>query len=283
MKDIVFLIKCPDRKGLLAAISEFFFKNGFNILECRQYTDTVHQLYFTRIKLDGSDLKTSRHDLENMFAEFGAPLELNWSVHYSDYRHRVALMVSKATHCLYDLLERYTEKELSCEIPLVISNHPDLEYIADQFRVPFYCLPVINKDKAAQEKEVLALLKRNHIDLVVMARYMQILSSEFIEAIEVPVINIHHAFLPAFEGGDPYTRAYERGVKMIGATAHYATADLDRGPIIAQDVEPITHEHTPNELKRIGKDIERLVLYRALRYHLDHRIIVSNNRTIVFK
>ena len=283
MKDIIFLIKCPDRKGLLAAISSFFYNHGFNVLECRQYTDTVHQLYFTRIKLDGSDLKMSRHDLEAIFAEFGQPLELNWSVHYSDYHHRVALMVSKATHCLYDLLERYTEKELPCEIPLIISNHPDLEYIADQFRVPFYCLPVINKDKAAQEKEVLELLKRNHVDLVVMARYMQILSADFIQSVGVPIINIHHAFLPAFEGGDPYTRAYERGVKMIGATAHYATADLDRGPIIAQDVEPITHEHTPSDLKRIGRDIERLVLYRALRYHLDHRIIVSNNRTIVFK
>lgn len=283
MKEIIFLIKCPDQKGLLAGISSFFYDNGFNILECRQYTDTINSLYFTRIKLAGEDLKTSRRNLEHSFGEFGKTFGFEWSVHYSDHRPKVALMVSKASHCLYDLLERYTEKELHCEIPLVISNHPNLEYIADQFRVPFYALPIAGKTKAEHEQEVLTLLRRHHIDLVVLARYMQILSADFITELDRPIINIHHAFLPAFEGGDPYTRAYERGVKMIGATAHYATADLDRGPIIEQSVEPITHEHTPDDLKRLGRDIERLVLYSSVRHHLENRIIVSNNRTIVFK
>ncbi len=283
MQDIIFLIKCPDQKGLLANISSFFYNNGFNILQCRQYTDTINNEYFMRIQLDAAGLQTSRRELEKKFGEFGKGYALEWSIHYSDYRPKVAVMVSKASHCLYDLLERYTEKELHCEISLVLSNHPTLEYIADQFRVPFFCLPVNADIKGEQERKIISLLDKHHIDLVIMARYMQILSPEFINRYPQRIINIHHAFLPAFEGGDPYRRAYERGVKMIGATAHYATADLDRGPIIAQDVEPITHEHTPNNLKQIGKDIERLVLSRAVRYHLEHRIIVANNRTVIFK
>ncbi len=283
MKDIIFLIKCPDQKGLLANISSFFYNSGFNILQCRQYTDTINNEYFMRIQLDAAGLQTSRRELEETFGGFAKSYALEWSIHYSDYRPKVAVMVSKASHCLYDLLERYTEKELHCEIALVLSNHPTLEYIADQFRVPFFSLPVNADNKGEQEKKVISLLDKHHIDLVIMARYMQILSADFINRYPERIINIHHAFLPAFEGGDPYRRAYERGVKMIGATAHYATADLDRGPIIAQDVEPITHEHTPDNLKQMGQDIERLVLSRAVRYHLEHRIIVANNRTVIFK
>ncbi len=283
MDKIVFLIKCPDQKGLLAGISSYFADRGFNILQCRQHTDSIDQLYFMRLTLDGHDLKTSRRELEEEFAAFAEPLKLNWSVYYSDCKPKVCVMVSKTSHCLYDLLERYNENELHCEIPLIISNHPTLEYIADQFKVPFFSLPVEKGKKEEQEKKVLNLLKKHHIDLVVMARYMQILSSDFIESLPGKIINIHHAFLPAFEGGDPYTRAYERGVKMIGATAHYATADLDRGPIIEQDVERVSHQNTPEDMKRIGKDIERLVLSRAVKYHLEHRIIISNNRTVIFK
>ncbi len=283
MDKIVFLIKCPDQKGLLSRISSYFADRGFNILQCRQHTDSIDGLYFMRLTLDGHDLKTSRRELEKEFTAFAEPLKLIWSVHYSDYKPKVCVMVSKTSHCLYDLLERYNEDELHCEIPLIISNHPTLEYIGDQFKVPFFCLPVEKGKKAEQEKRVLDLLKKHHIDLVVMARYMQILSADFIESLPGKIINIHHAFLPAFEGGDPYTRAFERGVKMIGATAHYATADLDRGPIIEQDVERVSHQNTPDDMKRIGKDIERLVLSRAVKYHLEHRIIISNNRTVIFK
>lgn len=282
MNNIIFLIKCPDQKGLLAKISSFFYDNGFNILQCRQHTDTIENEYFMRIKLDGADLRSSRRDLERTFGEFAGGLSLEWSVHYSDCKPKVAIMVSKTAHCLYDLLERHNESEIHCVIPLIVSNHPTLEYVADQFKIPFHCIPV-KHDRREQERQVIELLRKHHIDLVVMARYMQILSGDFINAFSGRIINIHHAFLPAFEGGDPYTRAYERGVKMIGATAHYATADLDRGPIIEQDVERVNHQHTPAELKRIGKDIERLVLARAVKDHLENRIIISNNRTIVFR
>ncbi|MCF6176545.1 MAG: formyltetrahydrofolate deformylase [Victivallaceae bacterium] len=281
--NIIFLIKCPDHTGLLANISSFFYNSGFNILQCRQYTDTINEKYFMRIQLDGDGLKSSRRELETEFDAFAAEYDLEWSVHYSDYRPRVAIMVSKTSHCLYDLLERHTEGDIHCEIPLVISNHPNLEYIADQFKVPFYCLPVKKGERKQQEAAVLKLLSQHHIDLVVMARYMQILSNDFIAHYPEQIINIHHAFLPAFEGGDPYRRAYERGVKIIGATAHYATTDLDGGPIIVQDVEHISHEHTPADLKQIGKDVERLVLARAVKYHLENRILVSDNHTVVFK
>ena len=191
-------------------------------------------------------------------------------------------MVSKTSHCLYDLLMHAEEGDLNCRIPLIISNHPDLESVADRFRIPFYCCPMVPDGKAAQEERVLDLLKRHRIDLVVLARYMQILSDHFIEQFPQRIINIHHAFLPAFQGGNPYERAWERGVKMIGATAHYATAELDEGPIIEQDVERISHENDPADLKNIGKDIERRVLTRAVRAHLEHRVITSGCRTIVF-
>jgi formyltetrahydrofolate deformylase len=191
-------------------------------------------------------------------------------------------MVSKTSHCLYDLLQKKQEEDLTCEIPLIISNHPDLEFVADQFKIPFYCLPVTKETKKEQEQKVLELLSKHHIDLIVMARYMQILTEDFINAYPNRIINIHHAFLPAFQGARPYFRAYERGVKLIGATAHYATGDLDEGPIIDQDVERVTHECSPDDLKRIGKDIERRVLSNAVRAHLDNQIIVTNNRTIVF-
>ena len=194
----------------------------------------------------------------------------------------MAIMVSRASHCLYDLLMNADEGHLDCRIPLIVSNHPDLEQVAQRFRIPFFCFPIEKGRKEEQEAKVLDLFERHHIDLVVMARYMQILSDEFIAHYPERIINIHHAYRPAFQGGNPYERAWERGVKMIGATAHYATAELDEGPIIEQDVERITHESDPDDLKEIGKDIERRVLTRAVRAHLEHRVITSGRRTIVF-
>ncbi len=281
-KKAVFLIKCSDRKGLLAEITTFFYSRTFNILHCQQYTDMHENLYFMRIKLDISDLPCTRREFEEDFSRFAEQFQLEWRVFYLDRIQRMALMVSKTSHCLYDLLVHAQDGDFQCEIPLIISNHPDLETVADQFRVPYFYCPIRNGDKAAQEKEILDLLSKYDVDLVVLARYMQILSNDFVTRYPERIINIHHAFLPAFQGGNPYERAWARGVKMIGATAHYATPDLDEGPIIEQDVERITHEAEPEDLKRIGKDIERRVLSRAVRAHLDHRIICSGRRTIVF-
>jgi formyltetrahydrofolate deformylase len=234
-----------------------------------------------RIKLDVAGLSSSRKDLETRFDAFGRQFELEWSVRYSDYVPRVCVMVSKADHCLYHLLVRQRDGQLKCEIPLVIGNHPDLEFVAGQFRVPFYCLPVKEGLQEEQERQVLEHLDRQHIDLVVLARYMRILSPAFIERYASRIINIHHAFLPAFQGANAYLRAYERGVKMIGATAHYATAKLDEGPIIEQGVERVTHEYTPEAMARIGRDIESVVLTRAVKAH-PNRIIVAGNRAVVF-
>ena len=235
-----------------------------------------------RIRIDLADMTITRQYLEESFAGLAKELKLDYTVNYTADVKKVAIMVSKTSHCLYDLLMHHSEGELDCDIPLIISNHPDLELVADRFQIPYYCFPMFPGKKAEQEAQVLELLKKHHIDLVVMARYMQVLSDDFISKYPNRIINIHHAFLPAFQGGNPYPRAWERGVKMIGATAHYATADLDEGPIIEQDVERINHENTPNELKNIGKDIERRVLTRAVTAHLEHRIITTGCRTVVF-
>ena len=282
MKKAVFLIRSNDRKGLLSGISTFFYQQGFNILHCQQYTDNCENLYFMRVCLDITDMPVTRKQLAGSFEEYAKTLNLEYSLHYSDEPQRMAIMVSKTSHCLYDLLMHAEEGDLDCRIPLIISNHPDLESVADRFRIPYFCCPMEKGKKAEQEAKVIDLLKSHRIDLVVMARYMQILSDDFIAHFPLRIINIHHAFLPAFQGGNPYERAWERGVKMIGATAHYATAELDEGPIIEQDVERISHMNLPEDLKRIGKDIERRVLTRAVRAHLEHRVIVSGRRTIVF-
>ncbi len=282
MNKIIFLIQTNDQKGLLADITGYFYAKGFNILHCQQHTDSRAKKYFMRLELDMNDLTSSRQELLEGFSQFADTRSLTWSCHFSDNIQRVALMASKTSHCLYDLIMRQKEGDIKCEIPLIISNHPDLEYVADQFKIPFYCLPVRKENKQEQEQQVIALLKKHHIDLVVLARYMQILTSDFITPYAGRIINIHHAFLPAFQGANPYLRAYQRGVKMIGATAHYATEDLDQGPIIEQDVVRVNHELTPAGLKHVGKDVERLVLYRAVQAHLEQRVIISGNRTVVF-
>ena len=279
---VTFLIKCPDQKGLVAKITTFFYEKGFNILSCQQYANAIEDTYFMRIRLNAAGTNISKEALENNFLELAAPLKLDWSVNYGDKKQNMAIMVSHTSHNLYDLLERQKEGLLDCNITMVISNHDKLRHVAEMFKVPFYYLPVTKETKTVQEAQVIELLDANKVDLVVMARYMQILSSDFINHYPERIINIHHSFLPAFQGANPYKKAYERGVKLIGATAHYATEDLDEGPIIEQDVEPVTHESTPTTLKRIGADIERLVLARAVKNHLNNQIIVSGNRAIVF-
>jgi formyltetrahydrofolate deformylase len=279
---VTFLIKCPDQKGLVATITSFFYEKGFNILSCQQYANAIEDTYFMRIRLNAAGTNISKETLENNFLELATPLSLNWSINYGDKKQNVAIMVSHTSHNLYDLLARQKEGLLDCNITMVLSNHDKLRHIADMFKVPFYHLPVTKETKKVQEAQVIELLDTNKIDLVVMARYMQILSSEFINHYPERIINIHHSFLPAFQGANPYKKAYERGVKLIGATAHYATEDLDEGPIIEQDVERVSHESTPTTLKSIGADIERLVLARAVKNHLNNQIIVAGNRAIVF-
>lgn len=281
MKAIVLLIQCADQKGLLAGITGFFAERGYNILHCQQYTDTDHGRYFMRIKVEDEG-QIPRETLQKQFGLLAETMHLTWSVHYTDMPYRVALLVTRASHCPYDLLLRELEGELKCDIPVIIGNHPDLEQMARQFNKPFYHLPITKETKQQQEAQIKALLAEYTIDLVVMARYMQILSEPFVKEFAGKVINIHHGFLPAFQGAKPYHQAYERGVKLIGATAHYATAELDEGPIIEQDVERVRHDNSPEDLVMIGKDIERLVLARAVKAHIEHRIIVSGRRTIVF-
>ena len=279
---VTFLIKCPDQKGLVAKITNFFFEKGFNILSCQQYVNSVEDTYFMRIRLNADGTEISKKKLEKSFLELAEPLQFKWSVNYEDKTQNIAIMVSHTSHNLYDLLERHKEGKLDCNVTMVISNHEKLRPVAAMFNIPFYHLPITKETKTLQEAKVIELLDSNNVDLVVMARYMQILSTEFINHYPERIINIHHSFLPAFQGANPYKKAYERGVKLIGATAHHATEDLDEGPIIEQNVERVTHESTPTTLKRIGSEIERLVLAKAVKCHLNHQIIVSGNRAIVF-
>lgn len=279
---ITVLIKCEDQKGLVAKITNFFFNEGFNILSCQQHVNKMENKYFMRIHLKAEEVELSREKLEIKFDNLAKQLDISYSMHYESTKKKVAIMVSHTSHCLYDLLERHREGNLDCSIEMVISNHDKLRTISEMFGIPYYHLPVDKSDKSNQEKQVISLLEEQNIDLIIMARYMQILSAEFINKFPERIINIHHSFLPAFQGANPYQRAYERGVKIIGATAHYATLDLDEGPIIEQGVERVTHESTTKTLKRIGSDIERLVLAKAVKWHLQNQIIVSDNRAIVF-
>lgn len=276
------LVCCPDRKGLVAALAQVLYGHGANILDADQHTDPVAGQFFQRIKFDLSELHTDRTSLETAISEVAQRFSMNWRIADGRSRSRTAIFVSKYDHCLYDLLLRQRAGELSTDIPLIISNHPDLEPVAKQFDVPFRHLPITKGAKRAQEEDALALLQAEQIELVVLARYMQILTDDFLKAYSGQVINIHHSFLPAFMGSKPYHRAFERGVKLIGATAHYATADLDEGPIIEQDVVRCSHRDSVQDLVRKGRDLEKVVLARAVRWHLDDRILVYDNKTVVF-
>lgn len=279
---ITFLIQCADSKGIIAKVTSFFYEEGFNILSCQQFTDNIEDAYYMRISLDANDVSFKKKELHHRFSKVADELSFNWSVHYSDQQNNVAILASKTTHCLYDLLEKHREGKLRCDIPIVIANHDSVRHVVEQFNIPFIHLSIDSENWALRQKEIVELMKKFEIDLIVMARFMRILSSDFINQFKEKIINIHHAFLPAFQGANPYKRAYERGVKMIGATAHYATDDLDEGPIIEQDVERVSHASTPHGLAQIGSDIERKVLSKAVKFHLDHRIIVTGNKTIVF-
>lgn len=277
------LFSGPDRPGLVARLSGFFFERSLNILEASNYTDLQGERgarFYMRLVVD-LGAATTRAEMEKSFAEtIASPLGGEWSIGYDDRVARIAILCTKDPTCLYDLALRQKQGELPCEIALVISNHATLEADAGSFRLPFYTLPITKETKPQQEAQVLDLCKRHDVDLVVLARYMQVLSDDFLTK-SPPVINIHHGFLPAFQGAKPYHQAHARGVKLIGATAHYATKDLDEGPIIEQDVERISHAMSPDELVRVGRDVERVVLARAVRAHLERRVIVEGRRTFV--
>ena len=276
------LVSCPDRPGLVAALAQLLYGHGGNILDADQHTDADARMFFQRIRFDLSQLHTDRVGLERAVAEVAERFEMTWRISYENVRKRMAIFVSKYDHCLYDLLLRHRAGELRCEIPLIVSNHPDLAHVARQFGIPYHVFPITKENKAEQEKAELDLLEQGAIDVVVMARYMQILSPGFIERDQGGGINIHHSFLPPFQGGKPYHQARQRGVKLIGATAHYATTDLDEGPIIEQDVVRTSHRDTVADLIRKGRDVERTALARAVRWHLEDRVLVYANKTVVF-
>jgi formyltetrahydrofolate deformylase len=277
------LVCCPDRRGIVAALAQVLQGHGANILEADQYTDRGAGIFFQRIHFDLAELHTDRATLEGSLGEVAERLEMQWRLAYSDRRQRMAIFVSKTDHCLYDLLLRHQAGELRCDIPLIVSNHATHRAVAEQFGIPFHVFPITKETKAAQEAKELTLLSEMRIDLVVLARYMQVLSADFLEKFGNPVINIHHSFLPAFSGARPYHQAVERGVKLIGATAHYATSDLDEGPIIEQDVARASHRHSVEDLVRKGRDVERNTLSRAVRCHLEDRVLVHGHKTVVFE
>ena len=276
------LISCPDQRGLVAKFANFIYANGGNITHADQHTDFEAGLFLTRIEWQLKGFNLPKDVITPAFNAIAQPLNAKWELHFSDTLPRIAIWVSRQDHCLFDLIWRHRAKEFHAEIPLIMSNHPDLQPVVEQFGIDYHYLPITKENKQEQEAKQLELLHEYKIDLVVLAKYMQIVSADFIEKFP-QIINIHHSFLPAFIGANPYHRAFERGVKIIGATAHYATADLDAGPIIEQDVVRVSHRDEVNDLIRKGKDLERIVLARAVRLHLQNRVLVYGNRTVVFE
>jgi formyltetrahydrofolate deformylase len=282
-KSAILLIQCPDRKGLDAAIADFVYWHGGDILHFEQHQVGAERYYLARVEWDlagfGFDLK----DFPQWFGPIAEQFSIRWRITTSDYRPRVAIFVSKYDHCLVDLLYRQHIGELACEIPLMISNHSEAKRHADFHSVPYHVIPVTKENKAEAEKQQLELLRENNIELIVLARYMQVLSADFIRHYPERIINIHHSFLPAFVGAKPHFQAFDRGVKLIGATAHYVTEVLDDGPIIEQDVVRISHRDALEDLVEKGRDLEKVVLSRAVRWHIENRILLYNKKTVIFE
>lgn len=278
----ILLIDCPDRKGLVAAIGEFLYKHNANILHADQHQDSERNVFLMRVEWDLTGFDFDLADFTRLFEPIASRYAMRWRLERSDRPHRLAIFVSKYDHCLVDLLYRHQSGELPCTIPLIVANHPDASRWADFYKIPFHVLPIEPGKKAEGEARQLALLKEHDIDLVVLARYMQVLSPSFVEVYPHRIINVHHSFLPAFVGAKPYHRAFDRGVKLIGATSHYVTDELDEGPIIEQDVVRVSHRDTIDDLLEKGRDMERSVLSKAVRWHIDHRILVYGHKTVVF-
>jgi formyltetrahydrofolate deformylase len=281
-KTAILLIDCPDRKGLVAAIADFLYRHNANILHADQHQDAETGLFLMRVEWDLQDFGLEITDFDQRFAPIAEGFKMRWRLELSSVRPKLALFVSRYDHCLADLLYRYQSGELACEIPLIIGNHPDTRRLAEFYQVPFFFIPVNPDNKREAEQKQLDLLLRHSVDLVVLARYMQILSADFTAQYPQRIINVHHSFLPAFSGARPYHRAFERGVKLIGATSHYVTETLDDGPIIEQDVIRISHRDQLEDLLQKGRDLEKVVLSRAVRWHIEHRILVYAKKTVVF-
>jgi formyltetrahydrofolate deformylase len=277
------LIHCPDQSGIISAITGFIHNKGGNIVYLDQHVDEELSVFFMRLESEFSDKTIEFSKFKEEFeTKLALPYEMIWSIHPGNLKPRMAIFVSKYNHCLYDLLSRYKSGELEVEIPFILSNHADAKHIAEQFEIPFYFVPVTKESKASAEKEQLELLKSHKTDFIVLARYMQILSSKIIDHFPNKIINIHHSFLPAFAGAKPYHAAFERGVKIIGATSHYVTEALDAGPIIEQDVTMVSHSHRVKDFIAKGRDLEKIVLSRAVQLHVNRKTMVYNNKTVIF-
>lgn len=278
----ILLISCPDRKGIVASVSQFLYRHGANIIHADQHLDQELNLFFMRVEwnLDGFDLPIK--NFKDHFKQIALKFKMDWHIETPKDRSKVAIFVSKQDHCLSDLLYRYNQKELNCEIDLIVSNHPIAKKLADFYHIPFYEISINKNNKESAEKKILLLLEKYNVNLIVLARYMQILSPDIVKRYPNKIINIHHSFLPAFIGANPYHKAYDRGVKIIGATSHYVTAGLDDGPIIEQDVIRISHRDEVKDLIAKGRDLEKIVLFRAIKLHTENKILIYSNKTVVF-
>jgi len=282
MRDLILHINCPDQRGIIAQFAGILYDHGANVLNLEQHVEPDEKLFFMRIHADLSNMEISEDALHKILMAQVKKMNAKIQFYYPENVLRIAIFVTKESAPLYDLLIKHQSGELPCKIPCIVSNHKHLKEIAEQFNIPFYHLPISPETKPDQENTVREIIKKENIDLLVLARYMQILSPAFVTDYQGRIINIHHGFLPAFKGNNPYRKAWERGVKMIGATAHYVTADLDEGPIIEQDVVSVNHQHSVQEMIQAGRDIERRVLTSAVKAHLQHRIILDGQRTIIF-
>jgi formyltetrahydrofolate deformylase len=278
----ILLISCPDRRGIVAAMANFVFEHGGNILHADEHADEESNLFLMRVEFDPSGFDIPLDEISKHFSPIAQKFEMNWRFARSDHRPRMIILVSKYDHCLVDLLYRHHSGELACDIPLIISNHPDNKPIAEFYKVPYETIPVTKENKQAAEARILSLIRHHNPDFMVLARYMQILSNEFVNQYPQRIINIHHSFLPAFVGAKPYHQAFERGVKLIGATSHYVTEVLDDGPIIEQDVVRISHRDSLDDLLQKGRDLEKVVLSRGVRWHIENRVLLYGNKTVVF-
>lgn len=279
----ILLIQCPDQKGLDAAIADFIFRHNGNILHFEQHSAGEERFYLARVEWDLNGFQLDLKEFPAKFTTIADRFSMQWRVALASHRPRVAIFVSKYDHCLVDLLYRQRIGELACEIPLMISNHPDARHHAEFYGIPYFVIPVAKENKPEAERQERELLEKHNVELIVLARYMQVLSPGFIKHYPQQIINIHHSFLPAFVGAKPHQQAYDRGVKLIGATAHYVTEVLDDGPIIEQGVTRISHRDTLEDLVEKGRDLEKVVLSRAVRWHIENRILLYDNRTIIFE
>ena len=277
------LLHCPDKPGILAEVTDFITVNKGNIIYLDQYVDHVENIFFMRIEWELKDFLVPQEKIEDYFRTlYGQKYEMDFRLYFSDVKPRMAIFVSKLSHCLFDILARYTAGEWNVEIPLIISNHPDLQHVAERFGIPFYLFPITKETKEEQERKEMELLAKHNITFIVLARYMQVISEQMINAYPNKIINIHHSFLPAFVGAKPYHAAFQRGVKIIGATSHYVTTELDAGPIIEQDVVRITHKDAIEDLVNKGKDLEKIVLSRAVQKHIERKVLACKNKTVIF-